>query len=195
MNLAVIDHCKRLYANKMDSLENMDPVSESAISQAWMRQKLKVRTYQSPSTDTETVWSSYGPGGNADFCSQSRAQPHGCLAGELGNGVQSCPREEGELKGYSEGHASVLWVSLRREVLEDTGDSTEPHMLSTLPSVWCRCVSAEYSPGKNGQENQWLNKWSCDIMVKTMDTTSHHWVLLLLLLLSRFSCVWLYATP
>ena len=121
---------------------------KSATSQDWMRQKWKVWTDQSQVLITETVGSSYGPGGSANFCSQSRAQPHGCLAGELGSGVQSCSQGEGELKGCSEGHAGVLWVPLRREVLEDRDGSTELHELSTLPSAWCCWVSGEHSPGE-----------------------------------------------
>ena len=71
--------------------------------------------------------------------------PMAALQGNWESGVQSCPREEGELKGYHEGHAGVPWVPLPHEVLEDRDDSPELHELSTLCNAWCCCVSGEHS--------------------------------------------------
>ena len=142
------DHYKQLYANKMDNMENMDTFSDECRLPRLNEAEIENKNRPVASTDIETVGSSYGPGGRANFCSESRAQPHGCLAGELGSGVQSCPREEGELKGYGEGHAGVPWVPLPHEVLEDRDDSPELHELSTLHSTWCCCVSGEHSLGE-----------------------------------------------
>ena len=49
--------------------------------------------------------------------------------------MESSPvlQRKGSLKATV--RATPVWVSLRREVLEDTGDGTEPHVLSTLLSV------------------------------------------------------------